>query len=196
MRLHAVGDPKTSLDLMVRKLLLCAAAVAVLAVPAAPASAAGCKGRSAVPTGSNDKQVRHAVLCLLNAQRRKRGLKPLRENSKLRRAAKGHSRNMVQNSFFDHVSPSGSTMTDRVKSAGYIRPGKGYTLGENIAWGTGTKGTARSIVHNWMRSPGHRANILHREFREIGIGIRVGAPVRVRASKSGATYTTNFGRRY
>jgi uncharacterized protein YkwD len=46
-----------------------------------------------------------------------------------------------------------------------------------------------------MRSPGHRANILKRSFRQIGIGIETGLPVRVSASQSGATYTTDFGYR-
>jgi uncharacterized protein YkwD len=44
-----------------------------------------------------------------------------------------------------------------------------------------------------MKSPGHRANILQRSFREIGIGIESGLPVRLSAAQSGATYTTDFG---
>jgi len=44
-----------------------------------------------------------------------------------------------------------------------------------------------------MRSSGHRANILQRSFREIGIGIETGLPVRLSAAQSGATYTTDFG---
>ena len=47
------------------------------------------------------------------------------------------------------------------------------------------------IVGDWMRSPGHRANILSPTFRAIGIGIANGTPSR----DSGATYTTDFGRR-
>ena len=46
-----------------------------------------------------------------------------------------------------------------------------------------------------MKSPGHRANILQRSFREIGIGIETGLPVRLSAAQSGATYTTDFGYR-
>jgi uncharacterized protein YkwD len=44
-----------------------------------------------------------------------------------------------------------------------------------------------------MNSPGHRANILQRAFREIGIGIETGVPVRLSVSQSGATYTADFG---
>ena len=46
-----------------------------------------------------------------------------------------------------------------------------------------------------MNSSGHRANILQRSFREIGIGIETGLPVRLSAAQSGATYTTDFGYR-
>jgi uncharacterized protein YkwD len=166
-----------------------------LLLPAAGASAASCAGSELTPTSGNEAQVRHAVLCLLNAERRSHGLKSLRENAKLRKAANGHSRNMVEQGFFDHVSPSGATMVDRVRKTGYMQPNRAWSLGENIAWGTGYLATPKSTVKAWMNSPGHRANILKGSFREIGIGINLGAPVNLRASESGATYTTNFGRR-
>jgi uncharacterized protein YkwD len=174
--------------------LLPTLAAAALLVPAAGASAASCEGRHLSPTTSNEREVRQAVLCLLNVERRERGLKPLREDASLRRAAENHSRNMVENGFFDHVSPAGSTMVDRIRKAGYVKPGKGWSLGENIAWGTGALATPKATVKAWMKSPGHRANILRGAFREIGIGINLGAPVNLRASEAGATYTTDFGR--
>ena len=70
---------------------------------------------------------------------------------------------------------------------------RGWSLGENIAWGTGRLATAAQIHRSWMNSPGHRANILQRSFREIGIGIETGVPVRLSAAQSGATYTADFG---
>jgi uncharacterized protein YkwD len=177
-----------------RLLFLPALAAGALLVPASGASAAAwCANADVRPTSSNEKVVRDATLCLLNAERSKRGLKPLKANSKLRKAAERHSRNMVADGFFDHVSPSGSTMVDRVRKAGYMKPGRAWSLGENIAWGTGDLSTPRATMRAWMNSPGHKANILRRNFREIGIGIDLGAPVRLRASESGATYTTDFG---
>jgi uncharacterized protein YkwD len=177
-----------------RLLILPVLAAAALLAPATGASAADCEGQNLMPTSENEAQIRHAVLCLLNAERRKRGLKPLRENAKLRRAANGHSRNMVENGFFDHTTPSGTTMVDRIKNVGYTQPDKGYTLGENIAWGTGDLATPKQTMKAWMNSPGHKANILRAKFREVGIGINLGAPVRLQASEAGATYTTDFGR--
>jgi uncharacterized protein YkwD len=183
---------------MVRKLrllLLPILAIALLGGPAAAsASAATCANEDAMPTSSNEREIRKAVLCLLNVERRAQGLKKLRENPKLRKAAKAHSRNMVEDGFFEHTSPTGSTMVDRIRRSGYVKRGYGWSLGENIAWGTGELATPRETMRAWMDSPGHKANILRASFREVGIGINLGAPVRLRAAELGATYTTDFGR--
>ena len=82
-------------------------------------------------------------------------------------------------------------MADRILRTGYARD-QGWSLGENIAWGTGGLATAAEIHRAWMRSPGHKANILRRQFREIGIGIAIGAPVDA-GGLDGATYTADFG---
>ena len=162
----------------------------VTATLALAAPAAACEGASLVPDRANLEQVRKATLCLLNAERSSEGLQRLRANHKLQRAARGHSRTMVRRGFFDHTSPTGSTMTGRISRAGYRR---WASLGENIAWGTGRLGTPEAIVEAWMNSPGHRANILRPTFREIGIGVVVGAPTQLGAGENGATYTTDFG---
>jgi uncharacterized protein YkwD len=97
---------------------------------------------------------------------------------------------MVERTYFDHDTQGGPDMAARILRTGYAR-NQGWSLGENIAWGTGDLGTAGSIQRAWMESPGHRANILRPQFREIGIGIAVGAPVP--GGDEGATYTTDFG---
>ena len=70
---------------------------------------------------------------------------------------------MVDRRFFDHVSPGGGTMMDRLHAAGW-NPGGAWSAGENIAWGSGELGTPARIVDAWMHSAGHRANILNRAF--------------------------------
>lgn len=177
--------------------VLVACSVALLVAAAAPASAdaAGCKGAKRTPSHGQTKQARRAVLCLINRERGGRGLRPLRSNRKLRGAAVRHSLSMARHNFFDHTSPTGSTMSSRIKGAGYTRRARSWSVGENIAWGSGSLATPRQIVAAWMRSPGHRANILNGSFREIGVGIAVGTPVRLSAASGGATYTTDFGRR-
>jgi uncharacterized protein YkwD len=163
-----------------------------LLVPSA-AQADGCANANLRPTRGNLEVVRSAVLCLHNAERARHGLPQLSENPRLRRAAERHSSHMVDAHFFDHTTPAGATMVDRIRRTGYTSGARGWSLGENIAWGTGRLATAAQIHRSWMRSPGHRANILQRAFREIGIGIGAGVPVRLSASQSGATYTTDFG---
>ncbi len=158
----------------------------------APAQAnAECAGADLRPAEGNLSEVRSAVRCLLNQERASRGLSALRANTKLRKAAERHSRNMTSQDFFSHVSPSGSTPTERVKAAGYLAGASSWAVGENIAWGEQQLSTPREIVESWMKSPGHKANILNRSFRHIGVGVALGAPV----GGGGATYTTAFGKR-
>lgn len=178
-------------------LVVFVALLAVVALPQAASarSSAACANAGSVPAAHNGTAIRRATLCLLNRERARHGLGRLRSNGRLRAAALRHSGHMARANFFDHTSPSGSSMTDRVRRAGYLRGSGGWALGENIAWGAGSLATPRAIVRAWMRSPGHRANILTPRFREIGVGVAHGAPVRIAASVGGATYTTDFGAR-
>ena len=173
------------------------AAIAVLACTAAASSSAhaACAGADLMPAAANGAKIRSATLCLLNAQRRAYGLRPVRANSRLRRAAAGYARMMVRDRFFAHEGPDGSTPVSRIKHTHYLDRARAWTIGENLAWGTGSFATPRSTVRAWMHSPGHRANILNGAFREIGIGVATGAPVQVDAASAGATYATDFGAR-
>jgi uncharacterized protein YkwD len=150
---------------------------------AAQAASSGCAAATARPARVSTATARQATLCLLNVQRAKHRLRPLRENHKLDRAASGHSHSMVRNHYFDHGDFAG-----RIRNAGY----HGYTLGENIAWGSLGYSTPKSIVNLWMHSAGHRANILRASFRDVGIGIADGAPES--GVHGAATYTTDFGK--
>jgi uncharacterized protein YkwD len=191
-------DPKMVLLDAPRLLLALVLAACVVAVlPSAAADAAkrrakaDCADTHVMPGTGNLGAVRAAVLCLQNRERAARGLRPLKENARLRRAALGHSADMVSGGYFAHESRSGADMADRILRTGYGRGG-GWSLGENIAWGTGSLATAAEIHRAWMESPGHKANILRRQFREIGIGIALGAPGGS-GGGDGATYTADFG---
>jgi uncharacterized protein YkwD len=179
-----------------RRLLAPAALTcALFALPAAAAAAAPCADAALVPTAANGQEVRAATLCLLNRERTSRGLRALRHDGQLRKAAQGYSREMVRQSFFDHVGRDGSTLAGRVKSrTTYLRSAAHWSLGENLYWGTGERATPRESVDGWMHSPGHRHNILDPRFRDIGIGIAIGAPEDV-GGEPAATYTTEFGAR-
>ena len=165
-------------------------ASARIALVTGQASQAACQNADAMPNGSNEGAVRSAILCLHNELRAGRGLPLLKENARLRRAAVAHSRDMVARGYFEHTAPSGTTMVDRIQAARYTPRNAGWSLGENLAWGTGRLATPREIMRAWMNSPGHRANIVKRSYREIGIGVVTGVPS---TRGKGATYTADFG---
>ncbi|MFI8824680.1 sigma-70 family RNA polymerase sigma factor [Streptomyces sp. NPDC053431] len=114
--------------------------------------------------GSGDTSDSREVIDLVNSERARAGCGPLTENSLLTRAAQGHSDDMAARDFFDHTNPDGDGPGERVTAAGY----RWSTYGENIAKG---QRTPAEVMESWMNSPGHRANILNCDFREIGIGI-------------------------
>jgi uncharacterized protein YkwD len=149
-----------------------------------------CQNTDVLPTADNVDLVRAAILCLHNQIRAQNNLPLLKENLKLRKAAVGHSNEMVSEGFFDHTNPDGDSFVDRIVGAGYAKRNDGWTLGENLAWGTGDLSTATGVMTAWMNSAGHKANILKRAYKEVGIGIRLGVPS---DNGVGATITADFG---
>jgi uncharacterized protein YkwD len=152
-----------------------------------------CGAAKVIPDPAILPEARQALLCLINAERTARGLGRLRMNRRLTVASVGHSRDMVRNAYFAHDTPGGVTMTDRLRRARYVRPAAAWTIGENLAWGAGSRAAPTALVDAWMASPGHRANILQPRFREIGIGLAPAAPT-PGIEGLAVTATTNFGR--
>ena len=103
------------------------------------------------------------VISLVNDQRAKAGCKPLDEESHLTKAAQDYSDDMSARSFFSHTNPEGVTFDQRIKNAGYSKPGA-----ENIAKG---QTSATQVMDAWMNSEGHRANILNCSLTKIGVGL-------------------------
>lgn len=100
------------------------------------------------------------VLRELNRVRIQHGLRPLRPETHLQRAAHAHSREMLAANVFGHGA-FGSRMLQFDVT--------GSAIGENIAWGAGARGTARGIVAAWLASPMHRANLLRPSFTRAGV---------------------------
>ena len=163
--------------------VVCLAVVAFLALPAV--SALACAGDQAQPGSVPATSYTRAVECLVNQQRAASGLGALGHDRRLARAARRYSAAMVRQGFFDHVSPQGSTLSQRARSAGW----SGSTLGETLGWGAGTLATPAAIVQGWMTSPPHRAILLGR-FRKVGLGVASGSPVGIAGA---ATVTADFG---
>lgn len=103
------------------------------------------------------------LLRLTNAERQRAGLSPLRLSTSLSRAAQTHAQDLVRSRMFSHQGSDGSQPSDRARSAGY----RYASLGENIAAG---HATPSATLRQWMNSPGHRSNILKRDFTEVGFG--------------------------
>jgi uncharacterized protein YkwD len=163
--------------------MLFCALIAVCA-PAAASAAPPCGGADGALEAIGPQASRAATLCLLNAERAARGLRPLRASARLSRAAQRHTDDMVSRRYFAHGDYGA-----RIARTGWGRHRRAYTVGENLAYGTGDGATPRAIVAAWMRSAGHRHNILERRFHAIGIGVAAGTP----DGDAGATYSTDFG---
>src|SRR4051794_22656126 len=133
-----------------------AALVIAVALPdpahsATPAhAAAGCSGVNRLPTSSNLARIRRTTLCLLNRQRARHHLPRLRSNRRLAAAARGHSADMVRRDYFEHTTPTGVDFSSRILRDGYVSPGQTWSLGENIAFGTGSLSTPGRIMNAWM----------------------------------------------
>src|SRR3954454_3798653 len=151
---------------------------------------AQCQNTDVLPTAANLDQVRAAILCLHNQIRAHNSLPLLKENARLRKAAAGHSADMVDGGYFDHTSIDGGSFVDRIIARGYVKRNAGWALGENLAWGTGDLSSAKGVMDAWMNSAGHKANILKKAYREVGIGITLGVPT---DDGVGATITAEFG---
>jgi len=103
------------------------------------------------------------MILLTNREREQHGLKPLQRNEVLMRSALLHTLDMAENRFISHTGSDGSTLATRALHAGTTR---WAILGENVACG---QQSAVEVVQGWMNSPGHRANILHEQYEEIGV---------------------------
>ena len=103
-------------------------------------------------------------LAAVNAERSQAGRPPLALSPDLSSIAQGHACDMARRGYFSHTSPDGQSMMDRARRAG----ASGLcAMGENIAQG---QSDVPTVVASWMRSPGHRRNILDPEFRLVGFG--------------------------
>jgi uncharacterized protein YkwD len=109
------------------------------------------------------------VLALINWQRARRGLAPLRVNSQLEVAARTHSKAMAQHGFFGHESNDGAAFARRMKSFYPLLLGRSWAVAENLVWGSPDL-SAQESLGSWLRSSEHRRNLLGAEWREVGVG--------------------------
>lgn len=120
-----------------------------------------------VPILDDVKQIENEVVRLTNQQRAKYGLPPLQIDWQLARVARYKSVDMRDKNYFSHQSPTYGSPFTMIKNFGISY----RTAAENIAAG---QQTPQEVVNAWMNSPGHRANILNKDFTHIGVGYAKG----------------------
>ncbi|WP_052696226.1 CAP domain-containing protein [Palaeococcus ferrophilus] len=117
----------------------------------------------------------------VNEVRESHGLPPLSWDERLTEAAQMHAEDMARRNYFSHESPEGETFRDRFAKVGYtprsVSDGKSETIvwgGENLFLYAGPpeeSAIVEEAIAGWMNSPGHRENILRREFALTGVGV-------------------------
>jgi len=139
--------------------------------------------------GLNLTEIERWVWRYTNAERSQRGLNNVSYAPRIASVARDHSENMATHDYIGHTEPNGETGEERYQGV-CDYSGSGYTFGENaanayyerrfVAWGTDKtvylateKEVARYLVDGWMRSEGHRENILHEGWTELGVGVAV-----------------------
>ena len=137
-------------------IVLCGLALAAMLVTSGVATAA---------TATPRKELKLAI----NAARAAHGLERVMGSAALRVTALRHSLDMMARGYFAHTSPTGSTITYRIEHSGFVY-GYSWRAGETLAWGSGSHATPSATVAAWLRSPPHRAILLSRSFRWVGIG--------------------------
>jgi uncharacterized protein YkwD len=114
-----------------------------------------------LPTASVAADAEREAIDELNEVRRAHGVPALRVSQSLNRSSGGYARRMLRDNFFGHGS--------RIEVASEFR-----SAGETLAWHSGWNAQPRRTVRSWMASPGHRAVLLSRAFRWVGMGFARG----------------------
>jgi uncharacterized YkwD family protein/spore coat assembly protein SafA len=127
----------------------------------------------AVTTTSQEDE----VIRLVNVERARAGLPALKSNWQLCRVARYKSADMANKGYFSHTSPTYGSPFRMMESFGL----RFSAAGENIAYG---QRTPAEVMQAWMNSPGHRSNILSRNYSEIGVGLA--------KNKNGVCYWTQM----
>jgi uncharacterized protein YkwD len=163
--------------------------------PAAHATARGCGyARGALRNRRSILRTQRRLLCLMNRTRVHFGLRPLRTNRCLHRVAARHAHDMVNRRYFAHTTPNGWDPGRRARASGYVPRAAAWLVGENIAWGVAGAARPAWVMRAWMHSPPHRHNLLSRHFRDVGIGVARGVPIRgFRRMRLRATFSVEFG---
>ena len=113
------------------------------------------------------------IISGVSVERKKAGFSDLTNDSMLTELARDRSRDMSSRNYFSHTNPDGKNIFDIMDDVGYS-----YTAaGENIGVTTNPEDTkvALELMGAWMKSAGHKRNILDKSFTRIGVGVYRGS---------------------
>ncbi|HEV8603302.1 MAG TPA: CAP domain-containing protein [Gaiellaceae bacterium] len=145
-----------------RRILSVVALLLVLS-PAVPGTAAAADSTPPTTTAATSPSAgEYAILRAMNGVRTANGVPALSVGPKLQRAARAHSVDMARRGYFDH-----GLFVQRLRRFGV----RARYLGENLAYGSGPGFSAAVVVRMWLASPPHRATLLDRGFRRVGVGL-------------------------
>lgn len=150
----------------------------------APPKACPGQGDASAPASNQEQTMR----CMTNFARRHANRKVLADTSELDASATRKSGDIVRCDAFSHYA-CGRDFTYWMKRTGYLRANC-WRAAENIAWGSGSYASVRTIFTAWIHSPGHRENILSPEFGNFGVGLDVGRL----AGQDAHVWTQHFGK--
>ena len=131
-------------------------------------------------------QVAADMLARVNDLRRRAGLPPFARSSLLDRISQEHADDMLTRSYSGHRSPEGLSPSDRARAEGY-RPG----IGENIVE---QRFSVEEALDAWLKSPGHRKNLLDPHSRELGLGLAIGEGYDAAPGGYRVIWVQSFGR--
>jgi len=151
-----------------------------------------CPDRTARGGAVQIRRARRSMMCLVNFARKRKGLRKYRQHRKLSWSSKRKARDIIRCDSFSH-NACGRKFDYWIRRSGYASRGRGWTTGENIAWGSGSLGNVRSIFRAWMNSPSHRAAILDREFSDANVGVVGGL---MQGTGGARAWVLHFGHRY
>ena len=135
---------------------------------------------AAQATPRHPTRIEKETLRLINVARADKGLKPVRLDLRLWRAARHHTGDMLRRGYFAHGATT-QRLSRYIRSAGVV--------GETLAWGSGIYRTPASTVQSWLESPSHRRLLLDPDFRFVGVGSR-GGPFQ--GERWARVYTADF----
>jgi uncharacterized protein YkwD len=149
------------------------------------ASPAACPNQTSLSASPEARE--EAMRCMTDFARARAGLGPLSDSAELDASAGEKAADVLRCDSFSHTA-CGREFTYWIRASGYMSEAC-WHVGENLAWGTGTYGSVRSIFQAWMRSPEHRHNILG-DYEDMGLSLQSG---RLGGLSGAAVWAAHFG---